>query len=154
MLAVIQKVSSASVEVDSKITGKIQTGYCILLGIRETDSVKDIDYLAGKISKAKLFESSGKRFKISLNEEGGSVLIIPQYTLYGDIKYKNSPSFTHAMAPDQASVLFDKFCTRMEDIGIHVEKGMFREYMKVCIVNEGPVTFIIDSDHLNEHKQS
>ena len=154
MLAVIQKVSSASVEVESKIVGQISTGYCILLGINKADTDKDIDYLVEKISRIKLFENGDKRFKDNLITAGASVLIVPQYTLYGNLKSKNSPSFTEAMAPDEANVLFDKFCTKMGEKGIHVEKGAFREFMKVNIVNEGPVTFILDSDHLKVNQKN
>lgn len=149
MLAVIQKVSSASVEVGSKISGKIDAGYCILLGIKDTDTNADVDYLVEKILKIRIFEEGDKRFKKNIVEAGGSILVIPQYTLYGDIKSKNSPSFTHAMAPDQAYVLFNEFCIRMEGKGITLKKGMFREYMKMNIVNEGPVTFLLNSDHLH-----
>jgi len=94
-----------------------------------------------------LFPDENGRFKKSLKEMSGEALIIPQYTLYGDLKSKNSPSFTYAMSPDKAYVLFQKFCIKMKEKGIAVKEGKFREFMKVNLVNEGPVTFILDSDH-------
>jgi D-tyrosyl-tRNA(Tyr) deacylase len=147
MIVVIQKVSSASVEVTGFPTAAISNGYCILLGIREDDSETDIDYLVQKILKAQLFEDQKGRFASTIIENKGEILIIPQFTLYGDVIHKSSPSFTHAMKPESAEKLFHKFCATMEASGLKIATGVFRAYMKLNIVNEGPVTFILSSDH-------
>jgi len=150
MLALLQKVSSASVEVNNVVVGSIGVGICVLLGIRENDSEVDIEFVTNRIANAHIFQKDEKRFAIGALSVLAQVIIIPQYTLYGDITHKNSPSFTNAMKPEQAEMLFLKFCDRMEVLGLKVAKGVFREYMKVNIVNEGPVTFTICSDHLHK----
>jgi len=150
MLALIQKVSKASVEIESKVVSSIGEGYCIFLGIKETDDTQDIDYIIKKILRAKLFPDNKGRFKVNITDKKGQLLIVPQYTLYGDIKLKNSPSFTKAMRPLEASVLFNMFCNRIEDSIENPKFGKFGEFMKVKVINEGPVTFIISSDHLKK----
>jgi D-tyrosyl-tRNA(Tyr) deacylase len=146
MKIVIQKVSSAFVEVSGRPKQSIGKGYCILVGFKAGDSENDVDILIEKIRYAKLFPLGEVRFAHSIIEEDAEILLIPQYTLYGDIYTKHKPSFTYAMKPGYALLLFELFCTKIKAKGIKLKVGSFGEFMRVTIVNEGPVTFIVESN--------
>ncbi len=146
MRAVIQKVSQASVEIDKEIKGKINQGLLILLGIEDADTDEDIEWLSGKIARMRIFNDENDVMNISLNAVDGEVLVISQFTLHASTKKGNRPSYIKAAKPDFAIPVYKKFVQQMEkEIGKRVETGEFGAYMKVSLVNDGPVTIIIDS---------
>jgi len=145
MKAVIQRVSRAQVEVSSQVTGRIGRGLVILLGARAGDDEKEIDYLADKCAQLRIFEDNRGKMNLSLLEVGGEALIISQFTLYGDTSKGRRPSFTSALEPERASSLYDRFVEAFRQKGVKTETGIFGAKMKVELVNDGPVTFIIAS---------
>ncbi len=145
MKAVIQRVSRAQVEVSSQVTGRIGRGLVILLGARAGDDEKEVDYLAGKCAQLRIFEDNQGKMNLSLLEVGGEALIISQFTLYGDTSKGRRPSFTSALEPERASSLYERFVEAFRQKGVKTETGIFGAKMKVELVNDGPVTFIIAS---------
>ncbi len=145
MRAVIQRVSEARVTVDEKIVGEIGQGLLILLGIREGDSEADISWLADKCVNLRLFENEAGKFHHSLLEIGGEVLVVSQFTLYGDCRKGRRPSFSDAAPPDVADDLYQKFVQYLRTKDIKVDTGVFQAMMSVQLINEGPVTLIVDS---------
>lgn len=145
MRAVIQRVLSSSVEVEGKTIGKIDEGLCILLGVTHYDTEKDTEWIVNKIIGLRIFEDDEGKLNRSLTDVGGSVLLVSQFTLYGDCRKGRRPSFVKAARPEMANDLYAKCCALFKDKGIHVETGQFQAYMKVSIINDGPVTLIIDS---------
>lgn len=147
MRAVIQRVSQAKVVVDDNTVGQIGKGFMILLGVHEQDTQADVDYLVGKISKLRVFEDEQQKMNRSIIDVGGEILSISQFTLFADTKKGNRPSFVQAAKPDTAIPLYEAFNEGLRQVGIPVETGIFGADMKCHLVNDGPVTIIIDSQN-------
>lgn len=147
MRAVIQRVSQAKVVVDENTVGQINRGFMILLGVHEEDTQADVDYLVGKISKLRVFEDDQQKMNRSIIDVGGEILSISQFTLFADTKKGNRPSFVQAAKPDTAIPLYEAFNEGLRQVGIPVETGIFGADMKCHLVNDGPVTIIIDSQN-------
>ncbi len=143
MKIVLQRVASASVEVDNKVTGKINQGYLILLGIGQEDTRADCDRLAEKIVKLRIFSDDNDKTNLSINDVNGEILVISQFTLYADCK-KNRPGFSKAGNPQLAEELYDYFVQKLKDKGQKVETGIFGADMKVSLINDGPFTVILE----------
>ncbi len=144
MRALLQRVSSASVTVDGRITGQIKRGYVILLGVTYSDTEAEADWLANKIAGLRLFEDREGKMNLSLFDVGGSVLVVSQFTLYGDARKGRRPSFTHAARPEQAEPLVDYFGNELRRRGLTVATGIFGAMMQVEIHNDGPVTLMLE----------
>lgn len=145
MRAVIQRVTEARVIVDGKVVGAIGPGLCVLLGVGKDDSESNAATLAEKIKNLRIFDDSQGKMNRSVNDTRGEVLIVSQFTLYGDCRKGNRPSFTDAALPVQAERLYDFFSRRLRDAGLSVANGQFRARMKVALVNDGPVTFVLEA---------
>ncbi|UKN00923.1 D-aminoacyl-tRNA deacylase [Paracrocinitomix mangrovi] len=146
MKAVIQRASSASVSINSKVMGKIDVGYVILLGIAEDDTQEDIDWLANKIYNLRIFSDHDGLMNLSISDVDGGILLISQFTLYAKTKKGNRPSYIKAAKPEVAIPLYEKFISKMSEIlGKEVQTGEFGANMQVSLVNDGPVTIIIDT---------
>lgn len=146
MRAVIQRVSSASVISDGLLTGSINTGLVILLGIENGDSQEDAEWLADKIRQMRIFQDNDNKMNLSIDEAGGDILVISQFTLHASTRKGNRPSFIKAARPEQAIPLYEYFKTFMANqTGKNIQAGIFGSDMKVALVNDGPVTIIIDS---------
>jgi len=145
MLAVIQRVKESSVSVNGKITGKIGGGLLVLLGVTREDEKKDADYLAEKIPNLRIFEDENARMNLSLIDIGGEMLVVSQFTLLGDCRKGRRPSFTNAAGPDKAENLYEHFVKHIKQKGITVKTGQFRALMAVSLINDGPVTLIVES---------
>lgn len=146
MIAVIQRVSQASVTIDEKINGKIEVGFLILLGITHTDTQEDIEWLSKKIVGLRVFGDEEGKMNLDLNSVNGNILLISQFTLHASTKKGNRPSFIEAARPEIAIPLYKKMITQLEfDLGKSIETGTFGADMKVSLLNDGPVTIIIDS---------
>lgn len=144
MKLVVQRVKNASVEVDKKIVGKIDKGYLVLLGVTHTDTKEIADYLVKKLCNLRIFEDENGKMNLNIKQVNGSMLIVSQFTLYGDCTEGNRPSFTKAAKPDFANELYEYFCNKCSENDIHVEKGIFGADMKVSLLNDGPVTIILE----------
>ena len=144
MKAVVTRVSSASVEIDGVITGKIDTGFLVLLGIRTGDTPDDVKKLAAKICNLRVFNDTNGKMNLNLEAVGGSILIISQFTLYADTSSRR-PGFTEAARPDVAVPLYELFIGECRTAGFVVETGVFGAMMNVSSVNDGPVTIILES---------
>ncbi len=145
MKLVIQRVQHAEVEVNNKTVGKIKKGFLVLLGVTNGDTEANADYLAKKLCKLRVFEDENERMNLALNDVGGELLIVSQFTLYANCSDGNRPSFTDAAKPDEAEKLYEYFCRKCEEeYKIHVEKGIFGADMKVNLLNDGPVTIVIE----------
>ena len=145
MRAVVQRVSRAKVTVDGKVTGEIGPGLLVLLGVARGDSPAQADYLAAKVAGLRIFEDERGKMNRSISEIGGGVLVVSQFTLYGDVRRGKCPSFDQAATPEQASELYEYFVQRLRAAGLPCETGKFQEMMSVELVNEGPVTILLDS---------
>ena len=145
MRAVIQRVSEASVTIDEQVVGKIGRGFMILLGIHEEDTQEDADYLIRKIPLLRVFEDAGGKMNQSLQDVGGSVLSVSQFTLYADTKKGNRPSYVKAARPETAIPLYEYFNEGLRKAGLVVETGEFGGDMDVALVNDGPVTILFDT---------
>jgi len=145
MRVVIQRVSSARVRVEGKILGEIGKGFLVLLGVGKEDTEKDADWLAEKIVGLRVFEDEQGKFNLSLQEVGGEILIVSQFTLYGDCRKGRRPSFDHSAPPERAEKLYNYFVEKVKEKGIKVATGKFQALMEVELVNQGPVTLIIDT---------
>jgi D-tyrosyl-tRNA(Tyr) deacylase len=145
MRAVIQRVSRARVTVGDEITGEIGLGLLLLLGVGVADTRADVDYLAEKTVGLRIFEDSGGKMNLSVVEVSGAVLVVSQFTLYGDARRGKRPSFDAAAPPQQARELYEYFVERIRATGLRCETGRFQETMQVELVNEGPVTILLDS---------
>ncbi|MGM0897163.1 MAG: D-aminoacyl-tRNA deacylase [Bacillota bacterium] len=146
MKVVLQRSKHASVTVDGQVTGAIDSGYVLLVGITHSDTEADAAYAAKKIAGLRLFEDGDGKMNRSIEESGGSVLSISQFTLYGDTKKGRRPSFVEAARPDQAEPLWLKFNDELRSHGLTVETGVFGAMMDVQLVNDGPVTILVESD--------
>ena len=145
MRVVIQRVKHARVEVEGKVTGAIGPGLLVLLGVAHTDSVEDARYLVGKVLHLRIFPDSEGKMNRSLPETGGSLLVVSQFTLYGDCRKGRRPSFDLAARPEQAVALYHAFVDIARQSSVPVETGVFQAAMQVHLVNDGPVTLICDS---------
>ena len=146
MRVVIQRVSEASVKINNNIAGKIKTGMLVLLGIEEEDNQEDINWLCSKIVKLRIFNDENNVMNLSINNINGDILLISQFTLHAGTKKGNRPSYIKAAKPDFAIPMYEKFIKQLEfDLGKPVQKGEFGAYMEVGLINDGPVTIIIDS---------
>lgn len=145
MRAVIQRVSRAQVSVDGEICGKIEQGLLVLLGVGKTDTAADAEYLAEKTAGLRIFEDENGKMNRSASEVGGGVLAVSQFTLYGDIRRGKRPSFDDAAAPGLARQLYDLFVAKIRAAGLACETGRFQATMQVELVNDGPVTILLDS---------
>jgi len=145
MIAVIQRVSEASVKIRGKIRGKIGQGLVILLGVAEDDDTQDADWLAEKIAGMRIFEDSDEKMNLSIKDINGKALVISQFTLLADYKRGRRPGFTHAAKPEKAVPLYEHFMDQLWMQDIQVESGEFGADMQVHIMNEGPVTMVLDS---------
>jgi D-tyrosyl-tRNA(Tyr) deacylase len=141
----VQRVSHAQVCVGEEIVGKIGPGLLVLLGVAKTDSQADADYLAAKIIGLRVFDDQDGKMNLSLAETGGSVLTISQFTLYGDVRKGRRPSFDDAAAPHLANELYEYFVSKIREAGFACETGRFQTMMEVELVNDGPVTILLDS---------
>ena len=149
MKAVIQRVSSSSVEVDKKIVGSIKDGLMVLVGITNSDTEEDISYIANKILNLRLFEDGEKFFEKSLTELGKEILLISQFTLYSGTRKGRRPDFTKAAKSDVAKPIYERLAATLREGGAQVQTGKFGETMKVNLSNEGPITIILDSKETN-----
>lgn len=145
MRAVIQRVSQASVTVDGNVTGSIERGLLVFLGVGKKDTQKDIDFIADKIVNLRIFEDADGKMNLSVQDIGGSVLLISQFTLYGDCRKGRRPDFTAAGGAEMANRLYEQTLTAIKEKGIPVETGVFAAHMHIESVNDGPVTLILDS---------
>jgi D-tyrosyl-tRNA(Tyr) deacylase len=143
--AVVQRVTKGQVTVGPNIVGEIRSGLCILLAVGKNDGESDADFLSQKIKNLRIFEDSSGKMNLSLVAAGGEVLIVSQFTLYGDWRKGNRPSFTDAASPAQAEKLYEHFVKRFRDAGVSVATGQFQARMRVSLVNDGPVTFVLES---------
>lgn len=147
MRAVIQRVLSASVEVEGKITGKTEKGYLVLLGVADGDTEREAELLAAKIARLRVFEDSEGKMNLSVLDVDGGILSISQFTLCADVRKGNRPSFTPSAKPDEAKVLYEYFNSCLIKEGVKsVETGVFGAEMKVSLINDGPVTIVFDTD--------
>ena len=144
----IQRVTEASVTVDDKVVGKIGKGYCVLLGVCEGDTEKDLNYIADKVSGLRVFEDEDEKMNLSIKDVEGQILSVSQFTLLGDVRKGKRPSFTEAAKPDVAKAMYEEFNEKLRTEGIHVEEGIFQADMQVKIINDGPVTILLDSRKL------
>lgn len=145
MRAVVQRVSRASVTVEGQITGAIERGLLVLLGVGESDSESDADYLAAKIAGLRIFEDENEKMNLSVQDVNGAVLAVSQFTLFGDVRKGKRPSFDAAARPDRAKQLYEHFCRQVRDTGLRCETGTFQAMMQVELINDGPVTILLDS---------
>ena len=145
MRAVVQRVSEASVSVASDVVARIGVGFLVLLGIAEDDTGDDAIRMAGKVARLRLFADERGRFDLSLLDVGGEALVVSQFTLIADARRGNRPSFTAAAPPEVADALYRLFCQELETAGVRVARGVFGATMQVGLVNDGPVTVVLDS---------
>lgn len=145
MRAVVQRVTNADVKIDGRVNGKIDDGLLVLLGVSNGDTEEDMKYIADKIIKLRIFSDENDKMNLSLEDVGGSMLVISQFTLYGDCSHGRRPYFGNAMEPVSANEMYEKFVAYIREQGIHTETGEFGADMKVSLTNDGPVTIILES---------
>jgi len=145
MRAVVQRVKEARVEVNGSRVSGISTGLLVYLGVQQADELGDVEYICDKIAGLRIFEDPTGKMNLSIQEVGGSLLLVSQFTLYGDCRKGKRPSFSEAAPPEKARTLYELLTTKCRERGIAVETGVFREMMKVYSINDGPVTLLLDS---------
>lgn len=145
MRAVVQKVTASNVSVDGEVVGKINSGLLVLLGVGEDDEIKDVDYMVDKIVNLRIFEDENEKLNLSLLDVGGELLVVSQFTLFGDCRKGRRPGFSDAARPDKADEFYIDFVKKAKAHGINVQTGKFRTHMMVELINDGPVTLLIDS---------
>jgi D-tyrosyl-tRNA(Tyr) deacylase len=148
MRAVLQRVLNASVQVDQRIVGSIGPGWLVLLGVAPTDSDADLEYISDKIINLRGFGDAEGKMNLSVMDTSGEVLVVSQFTLYGDCRKGRRPSFSGAGGPEFSNDLYLKLVRRLTDSGIRVATGQFQAHMQVSLVNDGPVTFVLDSSKI------
>ena len=148
MRAVIQRVKSASVTVEGNIVSEIQKGLLVFLGVAQEDTPADVDYMASKIANLRIFEDDEGRMNLSILDIGGEALVVSQFTLYGDCRKGRRPSFIHAARPEKADPLYQAFMDEISRLGVPVKAGIFQAMMDVELINDGPVTMMLDSNKL------
>lgn len=144
MKLVIQRVKQASVMVEGKVVGEIEKGFLVLVGVTHTDTQENADYLAKKLCALRIFEDENGKMNLSVKDVGGSLLIVSQFTLYANCNNGNRPSFIEAARPELAEPLYEYFCSKCEEQNVKVQKGIFGADMKVNLLNDGPVTLILE----------
>ena len=149
MKAVIQRVKSASVSVDDKIIGEIATGFLILLGVEQSDTQDDLNYLVKKTIGLRIFKDDNKNMNLSIQDVGGKALVVSQFTLCADTSRGRRPSFIKAANPEEADSMYQQFCEQLTMNNLSVQRGRFGAMMDVSLVNDGPVTIILDSREKN-----
>jgi D-tyrosyl-tRNA(Tyr) deacylase len=145
MRAVIQRVKSASVYVDGRLTGKIGNGLLVFIGVGKGDGESDLSFMVSKLPDLRIFEDASGKFNLSLKERRGEILVVSQFTLYGDCSKGRRPSFTEAEEPTAAKNLYERFISKLREQGLPVQTGEFQATMEVHLVNDGPVTILLDS---------
>ena len=145
MRAVVQRVTNADVKIDGRVNGKIDDGLLVLLGVGNGDTEEDMKHISDKIIKLRIFSDENDKMNLSLEDVGGSMLVISQFTLYGDCSHGRRPYFGNAMEPVSANEMYEKFVAYIREQGIHTETGEFGADMKVSLTNDGPVTIILES---------
>ena len=148
MRAVVQRVTRASVKVNEEFTGSIAEGLLVLLGVAQDDAESDADYLAAKIAGLRIFEDQEGKMNRSIVDIGGAVLAVSQFTLFGDVRRGKRPSFDAAARPERAQALYEYFVERIRALGLQCETGRFQATMEVELINQGPVTILLDSRKL------
>ena len=148
MRAVIQRVKSASVTVEREVVSEIGKGLLVFLGVAEEDTPADVDYMASKIANLRIFEDNEGRMNLSVLDIGGEALVVSQFTLYGDCRKGRRPSFIHAARPEKADPLYQAFMDEISRLGVPVKAGIFQAMMDVELINDGPVTMMLDSNKL------
>ena len=146
MRCVVQRVSSASVTVNGTVSGRIEAGLMVLIGVSADDTDADLKYMAEKVPNLRIFDDDNGVMNRSLLDAGGSILAVSQFTLYGDARGGRRPSYIRAAKPEKADALYEQLIARWREKGVHVETGIFRTDMKVVLVNDGPVTILLDSE--------
>lgn len=146
MRAVVQRVTSASVTVDGRVAGEIGAGLVVLLGVSRADNPESAAYLAEKIANLRIFSDEAGKMNLSLVDMRGSALVVSQFTLYGDTRGGRRPSYIQAAPPEEAARLYEEFVRSMRALGVAVETGVFQAHMQVELVNDGPVTILLDSE--------
>lgn len=144
MKLLVQRVANANVKVDDKLVGKVDKGFLVLCGVTHTDTKEKADYLVKKLLNLRVFEDENEKMNLSLKQVNGELLIVSQFTLYADTSSGNRPSFINAAKPDMANELYEYFCSQCAKEGIHVEKGVFGAHMEVSLLNDGPVTIMLE----------
>jgi len=145
MRAIVQRVSRAQVAVEKEIVGKIGRGLLVLLGVAHEDRETDADYLANKIARLRVFEDDNGKMNLDTASVGGGILVVSQFTLYGDVRRRKRPSFDAAAPPERARQLYEYFAERIRAAGLSCQTGRFQQTMQVELVNDGPVTMLLDS---------
>jgi D-tyrosyl-tRNA(Tyr) deacylase len=145
MRAVVQRVSKAKVDVESHLVGEIGAGLLVLLAVAQDDSAADADYLADKITNLRILSDPQGKMNLSVLDTGREMLVVSQFTLYGDVRRGRRPSYTGAAQPEKANLLYEYFVDRVRTAGVKVQTGLFQAHMDVSLVNDGPVTILIDS---------
>lgn len=145
MKALVQRVHKASVNTDGETVARIGRGLLVFLGVGDGDDETDLEYLSGKVARMRIFADEAGKMNLSVGQVGGQILVVSQFTLYGDMKRGNRPSFTKAAEPACADRLYEQFCERLRRQGIGVETGTFAAHMDVELVNDGPVTLMLES---------
>ena len=148
MRAVVQRVSRAEVRVDGRVTGRVGKGLAVLLGVARGDAEQDAAFLAEKVAALRIFEDGAGKMNLSVRDVGGGALVVSQFTLLGDARKGNRPGFVDAASPEEANALYERFCAMLRERGVEVATGVFRASMEVELVNEGPVTILLDSRKL------
>lgn len=148
MRAIVQRVDYASVKVERKIVGEINQGLLVFLGVGVNDNEEDLDYMVDKILGLRIFEDKQGKMNLSLKDVEGELLVVSQFTLYGDVRRGKRPSFTDSAGPDLAKELYEKFIEKCKGENLKVETGIFGAHMDVKLQNDGPVTILIDSDKI------
>ena len=146
MRAVVQRVKSASVKVDGELVSEIGAGVLIFLGVAHDDTTTELEYIANKVANLRIFEDPEGKMNCSLLETGGAALVVSQFTLYGDCRKGRRPSFIKAARPETANALYEQFITALEQQNIRTQGGTFQAMMDVQLINDGPVTILLDSD--------
>ena len=148
MRAVVQRVSGASVKVDGRITGEIDKGLLVLLGVGDDDGQADADYLSDKIAGLRIFQDRAGKMNLSVGDVNGALLAVSQFTLFGDVRRGKRPSFDGAARPERARELYEYFVEKIRSLGLRCETGLFQAMMDVELINTGPVTILLDSKKL------
>ncbi len=151
MRAFIQRVTRAQVRVEGRVAGAIERGLLVLLGATHADRDVEADWLARRVAGLRVFDDAGGRMNLDLAAVGGRALVVPQFTLYGDARRGRRPDFLAAARPEQAEPLFERFCSTLTGAGVAVERGVFRAHMAVELVNDGPVSLMIESPSPARH---
>lgn len=146
MRAVIQRVKEASVTVDGQVVGRSGKGLLVLLGVKDTDDNAHGSYISEKIANLRIFEDDEGKMNRSVLEVGGEILVVSQFTLFGDCRKGRRPGFSQAAVPDLAKALYEEVVQSLKEKGLHVEEGVFQAHMDVFLVNDGPVTLLLDSE--------